>query len=75
MNAIAGTRASALARYGAEVVGREPNHTLTWLVGRPVERLVTLRRLDSAVPFAFGPSPPSPASLAPLPLRGAADRG
>lgn len=40
-----GRRASALERSGFEVVGREPNHTLSWLAGEPVDRLTVVRRL------------------------------
>jgi hypothetical protein len=45
MNARAGRRAAALSRWGAEIVGRQPNRTLTWLAGAPVERLTVLRRV------------------------------
>ncbi|MEQ8438370.1 MAG: hypothetical protein RIB65_12830 [Ilumatobacter fluminis] len=40
-----GRRAGALGRSGFEVVGREPNHTLGWLAGEPVDRLTVVRRL------------------------------
>jgi phosphatidylinositol alpha 1,6-mannosyltransferase len=49
---VAGRRRRGLERYGAEVIAREPNRTLTWLTGERVDRLVTLRRLDRAVPLA-----------------------
>jgi hypothetical protein len=45
MNAVAGHRAGALGRLGATVVHRAPNHTLSWLLGQPVERLTVGRRL------------------------------
>ena len=45
INAAAGQRARALERLGGRVVGRAPNHTLTWLLGRPVERLTVARPL------------------------------
>jgi len=45
MNARAGRRTAALGRWGAEVVSRRPNATLTWLTGAPVERLTVLRRV------------------------------
>jgi hypothetical protein len=44
INARAGRREAAITRrWGGEVVHREPNRTLSWLVGEPVERL-TVRR-------------------------------
>ena len=45
MNARAGRRAAALSRWGAEIVARQPNRTLTWLAGGPVERLTVVRRV------------------------------
>lgn len=45
MNARAGRRVAALSRWGAEIVARQPNLTLTWLAGAPVERLTVLRRV------------------------------
>ena len=45
MNARAGRRVAALGRWGAEIVSRRPNATLTWLSGAPVERLTVLRRV------------------------------
>ena len=45
INARVGKRATALERLGFVVRHRVPNHTLTRLVGRPVERLVVERRL------------------------------
>jgi hypothetical protein len=47
INALEGKRAGALARVVGPVVHRAPNHTLTWLVGRPVERLTVARTLSS----------------------------
>jgi hypothetical protein len=47
MNAIVGRRARALERLGGTVVHRAPNHTLTWLLGQPVERLTVARWLPS----------------------------
>jgi hypothetical protein len=46
MNARAGRRVAALGRWGAEIVSRRPNGTLTWLTGSPVERLTVLRRVS-----------------------------
>ena len=54
VNAPAGRRRGAIRRYGMDVAWREPNHTLTRLVGEPVERLVTVRVLDRARRFAAG---------------------
>ena len=42
----AGRRVAALSRWGAEVVSRRPNGTLSWLTGSPVERLTVLRRVS-----------------------------
>jgi hypothetical protein len=47
INARAGRRTAALDRWGAEVVARTPNATLSWLVGAPVERLTIVRRVPS----------------------------
>jgi hypothetical protein len=46
MNARAGRRVAALSRWGAEIVSRRPNGTLSWLTGTPVERLTVLRRVS-----------------------------
>lgn len=46
INAPVGRRGAALQRRGGRVVLRQPNHTLSWLAGRPVERL----RVTRAVP-------------------------
>lgn len=43
MNAVVGHRARALERLGGTVVHRAPNHTLSWLLGQPVERLTVAR--------------------------------
>jgi hypothetical protein len=43
VNAPVGGRAAGLRRGGFEVVHRAPNHTLSWLAGRPVERLTVVR--------------------------------
>lgn len=45
INAIAGRRRRALERVGLPVVHRAPNHTLSWLLDQPVERLTVARRL------------------------------
>lgn len=45
MNARAGRRVAAIGRWGAEIVSRRPNATLTWLTGAPVERLTVLRHV------------------------------
>ncbi len=42
-----GRRTAALDRWGAEVVARTPNATLSWLVGGPVERLTIVRRVPA----------------------------
>ncbi len=47
MNAPAGHRARALERLGAVIVHRAPNLTLSWVLGRSVERLTVVRRIDS----------------------------
>ena len=43
INAVRGTRAAALGRVLGTVVDRRPNHTLSWLTGREVERLTVVR--------------------------------
>jgi hypothetical protein len=43
INALVGTRAGALERIVGPIEHRAPNHTLTWLMGRPVERLTVTR--------------------------------
>lgn len=43
MNSVAGRRIRALERLGGTIVHRAPNHTLTWLLGQPVERLTVAR--------------------------------
>ena len=48
VNAPVGGRAAGLRRAGLQVVHRVPNHTLSWLAGRPVERLTVVRRLAEA---------------------------
>ena len=45
VNARAGRRSAALERLGLEVVDRDVNHTLSALLGEPVERLTVLRAL------------------------------
>ncbi|HYV59038.1 MAG TPA: hypothetical protein VFA62_03100, partial [Acidimicrobiia bacterium] len=47
MNARAGRRVAALGRWGAEIVSRRPNATLSWLTGAPVERLTVLRHVSA----------------------------
>ncbi len=47
VNEKVGRRSRALQRLGFDVLDRVPNHTLTALVGQPVERLTILRRLDA----------------------------
>jgi hypothetical protein len=46
INARSGRRVAALGRWGAQIVDRQPNLTLTWLAGAPVERLTILRSVD-----------------------------
>jgi hypothetical protein len=48
INAPVGKRASALERIVGPVVHRAPNHTLSWLMGRPVERLTVARTLPTS---------------------------
>jgi hypothetical protein len=48
INAPVGRRASALERVLGPVVHRAPNHTLSWLMDRPVERLTVARTLPPA---------------------------
>jgi hypothetical protein len=50
INAPAGRRRAALEAYGATVVHRMPNRTLSWLRGTPVERLTVVRPLARARP-------------------------
>ncbi|HMF03847.1 MAG TPA: hypothetical protein VKH17_03460, partial [Acidimicrobiia bacterium] len=45
MNARGGRRVAALGRWGAEIVSRRPNATLSWLTGEPVDRLTVLRHV------------------------------
>lgn len=55
INAAAGRRARALERAGFELVGRDPNHTLTWMLDRPVERLTVRRQVpDRPAPGQSG---------------------
>ena len=63
INARRGRRAAALRAGGFEVVRRAPSHTLSWLVGEPVERLTVVRALARpATPGAFrrGRAPVAP---------------
>lgn len=46
INTRRGRRARALERSGFTVVGRDPNHTLSWLTGEPVERLTVVRQVE-----------------------------
>ena len=48
INAPVGRRADALERFIGSIVHRAPNHTLSWLMGRPVERLTVAREVPSA---------------------------
>ena len=60
-------REHALRRLGGVVVHRQPNHTMSWLAGQPVERLTIARSLDPADGWvalpagAAGRSPQPPA--------------
>jgi hypothetical protein len=47
INAPCGRRAQALVRLGATVVRRAPNVTLSWLAGKPVERLTIVRHVPT----------------------------
>jgi hypothetical protein len=54
VNARRGRRAAALRAGGFELVHRAPNHTLSWLLGEPVDRLTLVRQFDGlAAPGAF----------------------
>ena len=46
LNEREGSRRRALERLGADIVGCVPNHTLSELLGEPVQRLTLVRRLD-----------------------------
>jgi hypothetical protein len=46
LNERAGSRRRALQRLGLDIVGCVPNHTLSRLLGEPVQRLTLVRRLD-----------------------------
>lgn len=48
LNAPKGRELRAIEAAGARVVYRMPNRTLSWLAGRPVERLTIVRPLSSA---------------------------
>lgn len=55
-----GARAAALHRAGFQVVHRARNHTLSWLAGRPVERLTVVRPVPApALVAAATPPPPA----------------
>lgn len=47
INAPVGRRAAGLQRLGATIARRDPNRTLSWLAGRPVERLTVVRDLST----------------------------
>jgi hypothetical protein len=47
INAPVGRRANALERLVGSITHRAPNHTLSWLMGRPVERLTVARSVPS----------------------------
>jgi hypothetical protein len=46
INALVGKRAGALERVVGPIVCRAPNHTLSWLMGAPVERLTVTRAVS-----------------------------
>ena len=46
LNEREGSRRRALERLGLDIVGCAPNHTLSALLGEPVQRLTLVRRLD-----------------------------
>jgi hypothetical protein len=46
INAREGDRVAALRVIGLRMVHRQPNRTLSWLLGEPVERLTVVRSLD-----------------------------
>ena len=48
INAYTGQRAAAIERLGGRVVHRAPNHTMSALLGRPVERLTVVRDLHES---------------------------
>jgi hypothetical protein len=47
MNARSGRRVAAIGRWGAHIVSRRPNYTLSRLTGVPVERLTVLRHVPA----------------------------
>jgi hypothetical protein len=47
MNERTGRRLTALRRLGLELVHAEPNHTLTGLLGEPVQRLTVIRHVPA----------------------------
>jgi hypothetical protein len=47
VNGVVGSRSAALERVVGPVVERRPNHTLSWLLGAPVERLTVVRRVPA----------------------------
>ncbi len=49
VNSEQGQREGPLRRLGLDTLDRRPNHTLTWLVGRPVIRLTVVRRPGSEI--------------------------
>ena len=60
INAPLGARSAALHRAGFQVVHRARNQTLSWLAGRPVERLTVVRPLPApALVAAATPPPPA----------------
>jgi hypothetical protein len=52
INAPVGKRATALARVVGPVVHRAPNHTLSWLMDVPVERLTVARTVQPSTETA-----------------------
>jgi len=49
MNAPVGRRERVLERYGARIVHRARNHTLSWLAGETIERLTVVRPVGDIV--------------------------
>jgi protein gp37 len=45
MNTKEGRRAGVLERYGAQIIDRRKNMTLSWLAGETIERLTVVRRV------------------------------
>jgi len=64
MNSKAGRRAAVLERYGAQIIDRRKNLTLSWLAGESVERLTVVREVgEIARGKSLSSLPPYPRCL------------